>query len=29
MQLTGATLAVSGCVLGGLICRASEWSRVE
>ena len=29
MQLTGLTLAVSGCVLGGLICRASDWSRVE
>ena len=27
MELTGSTLAVSGCVLGGLICRASEWSR--
>ena len=29
MQLTGRSLAVSGCVLGGLICRAQDWSRVE
>jgi uncharacterized protein (DUF2147 family) len=29
MQMTGNTLAVSGCVLGGLICRASDWTRIE
>ena len=29
MQLSGDTLAVSGCVLGGLICRASDWTRVK
>ena len=29
MQMTGSTLSVSGCVMGGLICRASEWSRVN
>ncbi len=29
MQLSGETLAVSGCVLGGLICRASDWTRVK
>lgn len=29
MQLTGTMLAVSGCVMGGLICRASDWSRVK
>jgi uncharacterized protein (DUF2147 family) len=29
MQMTGNSLAVSGCVLGGLICRASDWSRVK
>jgi uncharacterized protein (DUF2147 family) len=29
MQLTGDTLAVSGCVMGGLICRASNWTRVK
>ena len=29
MQLNGSTLAVSGCVLGGLICRASDWTRVS
>ena len=29
MQLTGTTLSVSGCVLGGLICRASDWTRVK
>ena len=29
MQLAGNTLAVSGCVLGGLICRASDWTRVK
>ena len=28
LQLNGSSLAVSGCVLGGLICRASDWSRV-
>jgi uncharacterized protein (DUF2147 family) len=27
MELTGDTLSVSGCVLGGMICRASEWTR--
>ncbi len=29
MDLAGDVLAVSGCVLGGLICRASEWTRVK
>ncbi len=29
MQMSGGRLAVSGCVLGGLICRASDWSRVK
>ena len=29
MQMNGNTLAVSGCVLGGLICRASDWNRVK
>lgn len=29
MALSGDMLAVSGCVLGGLICRASEWSRTK
>lgn len=29
MALTGDTLAVSGCVLGGAICRDSEWQRVK
>ena len=29
MQLNGNTLSVSGCALGGLICRASKWSRVK
>ena len=29
MQLGGNALAVSGCVLGGLICRASDWTRVK
>ena len=29
MQMSGTTLSVSGCVMGGLICRASEWSRVN
>jgi len=27
MALNGDTLKVSGCVAGGLICRAQEWSR--
>jgi uncharacterized protein (DUF2147 family) len=29
MALAGSTLSVSGCVLGGLICRASDWTRVK
>lgn len=29
MALSGETLAVSGCVLGGMICRASEWTRLK
>lgn len=29
MQMRGSTLAVSGCVLGGMICRASDWTRVK
>jgi len=29
MQLSGDTLSVSGCILGGLLCRASEWTRVK
>lgn len=29
MSLSGDVLAVSGCVMGGLICRAQDWSRVR
>ncbi len=29
MQMTGDMLSVSGCVLGGLICRAQDWTRVK
>jgi len=29
MQMQGDSLAVSGCILGGIICRASDWSRVK
>lgn len=29
MELKGDRLAVSGCVLGGIICRASDWNRVK
>ncbi len=29
MQLAGDRLSVSGCVLGGVICRASDWQRVK
>lgn len=29
MHLSGNTLSVSGCVMGGLICRAQEWQRVK
>ncbi|MGB5868751.1 MAG: DUF2147 domain-containing protein [Albidovulum sp.] len=29
MVLSGDNLAVSGCVLGGIICRKSDWSRVK
>jgi len=29
MALSGDVLSVSGCVLGGMICRSSEWRRVK
>lgn len=29
MSLNGSNLAVSGCVLGGLICRDSDWTRAN
>lgn len=29
MTLSGDTLAVAGCVLGGLICRSQAWTRVK
>jgi uncharacterized protein (DUF2147 family) len=29
MELRGDTLVVSGCVLGGLICRSQTWPRVR
>ncbi len=29
MLLSGSRLKVSGCVLGGLICRAQTWKRVQ
>lgn len=29
MALSGDTLSVSGCVLGGMICRDSDWVRVK
>ncbi len=29
MTLSGDSLSVSGCVMGGMICRASDWSRVK
>ena len=29
MELNGDVLTVSGCVLGGLICRGQEWKRVR
>ncbi len=29
MELRGDVLEVSGCILGGLICRSQEWTRVE
>lgn len=29
MVLSGDRLSVSGCVLGGLICRAQDWTRVK
>ncbi len=29
MSLSGDMLAVSGCVLGGMICRASDWTRMK
>lgn len=29
MELNGDVLTVSGCVLGGLICRGQDWTRVK
>ena len=29
VQLKGATLDLSGCVLGGLICKTDAWTRVK
>lgn len=29
MVLNGDTLSVAGCVLGGLICRSQDWTRVK
>ena len=29
MALTGGTLRVSGCVMGGLICRGQDWTRAD
>lgn len=29
MQLNGSTLTVKGCVMGGLICRGQDWTRVK
>ena len=29
MELEGDTLVVSGCVLGGLICKSQRWPRVR
>jgi len=29
MELKGGVLVVSGCVLGGLICRSQSWPRVR
>ncbi|MEL6266227.1 MAG: DUF2147 domain-containing protein [Pseudomonadota bacterium] len=29
MALRGAVLEVSGCILGGLVCRGQDWTRVD
>ena len=29
MELNGDVLEVSGCVMGGLICRGQDWTRVK
>ncbi|MEM9012982.1 MAG: DUF2147 domain-containing protein [Pseudomonadota bacterium] len=29
MELSGDVLTVKGCVLGGLICRGQDWTRLE
>lgn len=29
MELLGNTLSLSGCVVGGLLCKAQSWTRVQ
>lgn len=29
MELTGNTLSLSGCVAGGLLCKAQTWTRID
>lgn len=29
LKVTGAKLALSGCVLGGLLCKSESWSKAE
>lgn len=29
IEMNGAALEISGCVLGGLICRGQDWTRVN
>ncbi|MBK0400495.1 DUF2147 domain-containing protein [Limibaculum sp. M0105] len=29
LEMNGATLEISGCVMGGLICRGQDWTRAH
>jgi uncharacterized protein (DUF2147 family) len=28
MSIEGSTLSTSGCIVGGLICKSANWTRV-
>jgi uncharacterized protein (DUF2147 family) len=29
ISMTGAALTTSGCIIGGLVCKSAQWSRVH